>query len=431
MRPKHSVLSRSGRCDRRRGHLAHGVSATVAAAAVVVLAATTSAASWAQQHATVDGKVVRVVDGDTVTVDVWGDGITTPQPIRNAGIQAMEVGQCHSGPASAAMAALVAGRHVRLSAKYAASSSLGRPVRFLDVITSRGPVDPQLSLLASGQALPLVIPPETGRWKAYFTAAQKAAAARKNLWDTSYCKAGPAQLTPIRLWVNYDADGDDNKVVNGEYVRILNQGSVALHVGGWWVRTAAQDSFRFPAGAVVQPHATVTLYVGKGVASATRFYWGNTVPRFPNIELPGAYGSGAYLFDPDGDVRAHATYPCLFACTDVRSGQLHLLVNYDAPGDDMTNPNGEYVDITSSATRTVDLSHTVLSIHGNVREFGSGTFIAPGERLRTYVGTGGNSRLTHHWGKPSALFPNAGGVLVLRTTEGWRLACRSWGNGAC
>ena len=146
-----------------------------------------------QQQRVSDGKVVRTVDGDTVTVDVWGDGITTGQAIRNAGIQAMEVGQCHSAEAAKAMSGLVAGAHVRLTAQYAASSSLGRPVRFLDVVTPRGLVDPQLALLNAGHALPLVIPPETGRSKNYFSAAEKAAAAKRNIWSTSYCRSGPAR----------------------------------------------------------------------------------------------------------------------------------------------------------------------------------------------------------------------------------------------
>ena len=49
------------------------------------------------------------------------------EAVRNAGIQAMETGQCHAAEATAAMNALTLGKQVRMSAKYASSSSLGRP----------------------------------------------------------------------------------------------------------------------------------------------------------------------------------------------------------------------------------------------------------------------------------------------------------------
>ena len=77
---------------------------------------------------------------------------------------------------------------------------------------------------------------------------RKAAAAHKNLWNPTYCGTGPSQSTPISLWVNYDGDGDERLNVNTEYIRILNKGTVALPLDGWWVRSAAQDSYWFPKG---------------------------------------------------------------------------------------------------------------------------------------------------------------------------------------
>lgn len=54
--------------------------------------------------------MTRAVDGDTVMVDLWGDGTTTPVAIRNAGIQSMEHNQCHFTDATKAMAALTVGK---------------------------------------------------------------------------------------------------------------------------------------------------------------------------------------------------------------------------------------------------------------------------------------------------------------------------------
>lgn len=432
MRPR-SLVSLSGRDNRSglRRFSARSGAATGIALVSVVLLTSTAAASWVQYQASADGRSVRTLDGDTLAVDVWGDGTTVAQPIRNSGIQAMELGQCHSAEATKNMNLLTYGKHVKLTAKYASATSLGRPVRYVDVPTSTGSIDTQLRQLNVGHALPLVIPPESGRWNAYWTAAQKAASGGQNLWDRDYCRSGPSQTTPLKVWVNYDGDGDEFKNVNTEYVRVLNQGPTELSLKGWWLRTAAPDSFFFPTTAVIKPHTLITLYVGKGTTTTTKFFWGSTTPRFKNFEEAGGYGSGAYLFDPDGDLRAHAMYPCLYACSDPRASQVAMSVNYDAPGDDMTNPNGEYVAVTVRGTAPVDLSFTVLAINGNTREFGAGTIIYPGERMVTRVGVGTNSRLMHYWGRSSALLVNAGGAMTLRTTEGSRLVCSAWVTGRC
>ena len=405
--------------------------ATVIASLSILLMASTAVASWIQGQNSAQGKSVRTLDGDTVVVDVWGDGTSVGRPIRNSGIQAMELGQCHSAEATRSMNALTLSRKVQLTSKYASATSLGRAVRYVDVFTSVGVVDTQLYQLKLGHALPLIITPESGRWKAYWAAAQKAAAAGKNLWDRDYCGSGPSQATPLKVWVSYDGDGDETRNVNTEYVRVLNQGSTTLSLKGWWLRSAAQDSFFFPSATVIKPGSVITLHVGKGTRTATKFYWGSSVPRFKDPQQVGGYGGGAYLFDPHGDLRAHATYPCRYACGDPRKGKVTMRVNFDAAGNDATNVNGEYVTVKNTSIAYVDLSYTVLTSNGNTLEFGAGTVLYPGESMITRVGFGPNSRLLHYWGKSTPIFTNSGGAVILRTTETINLACSAWGTGRC
>ena len=315
--------------------------------------------------------------GDTVDVDVWGDGTTTPQTIRNTGIQAMETGQCHAAEATRLMTSLAASKNVRLTARYASTSSWAARCVMWTPRAARSSADTQLPMLNAGHALALTLGNETSRWRTYMLAQQKAEATHQNLWDTDYCRSGPAQSTPIKL-VNYDGDGDESKNVNTEWVRILNEGTTPLSLTGWWLRSAAQDYFHFPKGTVVQPGAVITLYAGKGTATATSFFWGSPTPKFPNSDEPGGYGSGAYLFDPDGDLRTHTSFPCLVNCTDARAGKIKMAVNYDAPGDDQTNPNGEWVALTNPGPATYDLSYTTLWSHGNARELPSWQLLAPG-----------------------------------------------------
>jgi endonuclease YncB( thermonuclease family) len=403
-------------------------------AVAVATSALLSGASTAGGGGAEKGKVVRIVDGDTVAVDIWGDGTTTPVVIRNAGIQAMEVGQCHSRDATDSMYELAMGAVVSLTSKSPDSYSLGRPIRFVDVPTRTTVIDTALEMIKRGEALWLVMPPEDGRGRTYHLAMEKAAAAKVGpLWDNDHCGYGPSQGAKLKLWVNYDGDGDDGKYPNSEYIRVLNKGSYAVSVGGWRLRSAGPDVYTIPAGVSIPAGGTLTLRMGKGTNTASTLFWGLTSAKFPNLyPPPGSVGSGGYLFDPHGDIRAHATYPCIYRCSDPAIGKVSLRPHYDAPGDDMQNPNGEYVDVTNTSSSAVDLSYRVVQVGGSTIEFGKGSVLpALGSRIRVYVGKGATTKTVKYWGKTGAIMVNSGGSAELRTTEGFRIACASWGSGSC
>ena len=400
-------------------------------ASVALFGGATAAEAGVSQQ----GRVVRVVDGDTVAVDVWGDGTTIPVVIRNAGLQAMEVGQCHAGEATDSMYELTLGRVVTLTAKSADSYSLARPIRFVDVQYGTTTIDTALEIIRRGEALWLVMPPEDWRAQTYHLAMEEAAAAKAGpLWVNDDCGYGPSQWANLKLWVNYDGDGDDARNPNTEYIRVLNRGSSAVGVGGWHLRSAGPDVYTIPAGVSIPAGATLTLRMGSGTNTSSTLYWGLTTSKFPNVyPPPGSVGSGGYLFDPDGDIRAHATYPCVYRCSDPAVGKVALRANYDAPGDDMLNPNGEYLDITNTSSTAVDLSYHVVQVGGSTIEFGKGSVLSGlGSRIRVYVGQGTTTTSTvKYWGKTSAIMVNTGGSAFLRTTEGLTIACTSWGTGSC
>ena len=85
------------------------------------------------------------------------------------------------------------------------------------------------------------------------------------------------------MWVNYDGDGDETLNPNTEWVRIQNQGSTALSLTGWWLRSAAQDYLRFPAGTAIKPHSILTVYVGKGTPYRHHAVLGLFVPALPEL----------------------------------------------------------------------------------------------------------------------------------------------------
>ena len=87
----------------------------------------------------------------------------------------------------------------------------------------------------------------------------------EGLFSPNYCGIGPNEGQPIKLWVNWDADGNDRDNVNGEWVKIKNQDPInPLPLDGWYMRDSGLRRFTFPAGSTIPPGSTFTLYAGQG-----------------------------------------------------------------------------------------------------------------------------------------------------------------------
>jgi micrococcal nuclease len=296
------------------------------------------------------GTVVFVPDGDTIDVKIDGvpaDSGRDGTRIRFLATQAMEIyeyhhdltkstGECHAVEAAKRLKELLftadgSGRRVRLTARDASSSNLGRESRFVATRTADGSWhDVGTVLVREGQVIPSYQKVEYTHNQAYRQLSQDAAAAGIGLWDTNFCGNGPAANLSVR--VKWDADGDDSTNVNGEYVKITNHGSVSVKLEGWWVRDSAtrklatpeqsRRGFIFPSGAKVAAGSSVYVHDGKAPASpaARHYYAGLSAPIFENVTAKPVYlGDGAYLFDPQGDMRGWQQYPCvsakLHACT--------------------------------------------------------------------------------------------------------------------
>jgi micrococcal nuclease len=275
------------------------------------------------------GRVSWVADGDTLLVDVAGDGTATARPIRLIGVQSMEQsvyakvpakrrGECHALAATARVEQLVraGGGVVRMTAQKASSSSRGRPLRSIAVKIGGTWRDIGLDLLRRGYVMWWPDRTEYAWNGAYRQAAQQAAREGRNLYDTDFCGTGPMQSAKLDVQVNYDAAGVDDQNVNGEWIRVGNSSGGAVQIGGWWVRDSALRRYTFPAGTAVPAKGAVYVHVGKGKATATHKYWGLPAPAFDNPTTDAlAIGDGGYLFDPRGDLRAWMIYPCVLACT--------------------------------------------------------------------------------------------------------------------
>ena len=308
--------------------------AAVLAAALALVAASASSASAATTACRPGagspsclvwtGKVDWVPDGDTVMVDIAGDGTSTPVSVRVIGIQAMEQtvyakvpakrrGECHALAATARVEYLIkrGGGKVRLTAQYAGSHSdvRNRPQRSLAVNLNGSWYDIGRDLIRNGYVMWQPASDEYAWNPVYGAAAKLAARDGRNMYDSDACGTGPAQAAKLSLTVNYDAEGDDGKNVNGEWIRIDNASTTAVSLAKWWVRDSGLRRYTFPAGSTVAAGGSVWVHVGKGTATATHKYWGLTAPIFSNpTPEPVAMGDGGFLFDPQGDLRAAHIY---------------------------------------------------------------------------------------------------------------------------
>ena len=376
------------------------------------------------------GKVIHVDDGDTFDIDIRGDGTSRPKAVRLTGVNAQELtryanehrrrrGECHALEAVARSERLIDGRRVRVSAIRASSRS-GRRLR-RSVAFRRGGRWQDLGsvLVREGHALWLPGHPERAWNRTYSVLAGRAAAAGRGLYDSDHCGAGPVPNARLRVWANWDAEGADGRNVNGEWITIKNldpENTVPL--GGWRVRDSDLRSYTFPPSAFVRFGGTVTVYMGEGRASDTSFFWGLSRPPFENA------GDGAYLFDPQGDIRAMMLYPCRVNCSDPLIGAIEL---------DASPRRDEFVTVRNVGSVVVGVEGYRLQTPRHGYAFPADSTLAPGEAMRveTQGDPADDTRLQKHWGFDRTILRDAGDRLEVVTYSAIRIACTSWGSGSC
>ena len=242
---------------------------------------------------TADGaRVVDVVDGDTVRIEVAGE----QESVRLIGINAPERGECLSGEATDRLRDLVAGQAVELVVDRTDRDQYGRLLRHVEV---EG-VDVGAELVRSGLALARDYPPDTTRSDDYATAQRAAEDAGAGMWSADACDSATSRADVVIDAIRFDADGDDNENLNDEWVRIANRSSSAVDLAGWVLKdTSATHRYPFPSGFSLEPGASVTVRTGCGTDSTTDLHWCNKGSAVWNNS-----GDTSFLLDPAGNIVA-------------------------------------------------------------------------------------------------------------------------------
>jgi uncharacterized C2H2 Zn-finger protein len=114
------------------------------------------------------------------------------------------------------------------------------------------------------------------------------------------------------------------------------------------------------------------------------------------------------------------------------------LVNYNAPGDDNENPNGEWVQICNDGNQDVDMSGWRLydnaqlwrTVTDHVFIFPSGFVLRAGQSVFVYTGIGTNTSTKLYFGRPpgeyAAIWNNDGDCAYLEDDKGNLVDSRCW-----
>ena len=89
-------------------------------------------------------------------------------------------------------------------------------------------------------------------------------------------------------------------------------------------------------------------------------------------------GDGAYLFDPDGELRAYAQYPCRLSCVEPLAGKISVAARYQGL-------EHEWVTLTNTSTDPVNLYQYELENSPWFYEFGSRDILLPGQSIVVWV----------------------------------------------
>ncbi|MCL1595085.1 MAG: lamin tail domain-containing protein [Actinomycetia bacterium] len=233
--------------------------------------------------------VVSVVDGDTVVVEING----VEERVRLIGINTPESGECLADGASVALQEIAAGRDVILSGDVNDRDMYGRLLRYMwvdDIFVNE-------TMVGNGLAVARRYEPDTALADLLEVAQDIAREQGRGMWGANVCGVG-VDADVVIVDVQYDAPGNDNDNLNGEWVTIENRGDVRVDLSNWVLKDeSASHRYTFNSGFEIEGGTAVVVYSGCGVDSTSELYWCNSGSAVWNNS-----GDTGFLLDPLGNI---------------------------------------------------------------------------------------------------------------------------------
>ncbi len=257
--------------------------------------------------------VTRVVDGDTVEVELSNGttesirllGVDTPEvhsentPDEFEGVPQTAAGRdclrTHGEHASAFVEERLAGHEVMLGFD-PTEQRRGYYGRLLAYVYVDGE---QLNarLVAGGWGR--VFDSDLVERDRYLGLEARARSERRGLWR---CVDGPPEPDGLTLHVTADAPGDDRETLDEETVTVVNSRDEAVTLSGWTLRDEADHVYRFPEGTTLEPGESLVVHTGTGEDGDGHHYWGRSSPVWNDA------GDTATLADETGTVVVERSY---------------------------------------------------------------------------------------------------------------------------
>ncbi|MFV2000926.1 MAG: thermonuclease family protein, partial [Acidimicrobiia bacterium] len=167
-----------------------------------------------------------VTDGDTVRVQ-FVDG--TVEKVRLIGINTPETGECFADEATAAITSLLKGQTFTMTSDTSDRDQYDRLLRYLWLDDGTFVNE---SLVINGFAIARDYPPDSEYADRLARAQEAASIDGLGIWAPEAC--GPASGANLKITrIEFDAPGNDNDNLNGEWVEIENVGSTAVTMTSW------------------------------------------------------------------------------------------------------------------------------------------------------------------------------------------------------
>jgi micrococcal nuclease len=195
-------------------------------------------------------RVVSVYDGDTFTLDN-GDKVR----LRWVNTPEKRPKEPFADEATRFTRDFVEGQEVRLIPAARPRDAYGRLVA--GVANDKGNLS--VALVRAGLAHVFIIPPDDTDASPLIEAQAEARQARRGIWSTSIGDS-PIHMTSFHA----NASGDDERNINGEYMRLCNTTTESFNMSGWKLRNERGETFTIPDVTIPAGH-TIRVHSGTGL----------------------------------------------------------------------------------------------------------------------------------------------------------------------
>jgi len=251
----------------------------------------------------ITGKIVekniisKVIDGDTVKLQ-------TGETVRLLGINAPEKGQVYYKESARRLRELIEGKKVFLEKDVVDKDKYGRLLRYIFLNGE----NINVKLVREGLASVYIISPNVKYETELRESENEAKNSKINIWKTPEQEG--EKICDNRCigisYFHYDAEGEDCKNLNDEYVIFKNSCPYSCNLTGWSVKDgSSREPFVFPTF-ILESGAIVTLYTGCGTNTNKSLYWCNRGHSYNAIW--NNKGDTLYLRNSKGDLVLSYSY---------------------------------------------------------------------------------------------------------------------------